>query len=613
MMRIEDQLSEERLKSAVNASAAPVPESFIWNTEQMIDRLPRKERYIVRNKLSVGLVLTIILCMLTVTAVAAALLTGWELVEQEVLPMALENDSGSAAPLIFTNEELQYIAALAEENGVTLGENVMLALENGLDVLEKEVFLDLAYSDFGPVPMQWTLEEQYWFGEAMVKLGLQKQNPHLLPGEGDLTEEEALRFALAHATRQPDDDRKAYLSDPAAYTLHRSYQMSYNHIDGTPTSPMWLFGFLEKDGPSYYQVLMDQQGGYIGVMWEDTTEYEGVNAAFSHEELARIAALAEENGIVLKDSILRALEKGEGYWEEEVIMDLAKSQFGPYPGQWTLEEQYWFEETLITIGFQDYNQCRVPGEGELTYEEACAKAIGYFMDEGWLTDPSILEDRTKYSLWRSYLAERLEDGSSADPMWHFQFAPRDINLPTLSVTMDHRGEVDGIGRMPGLEEQLAAGTLRWYEVQDRFTDVYGSLPTWTPEVFVAYVDALGRSDLTNISKGTQAYLNTKYILPPEGALTSDQATEISLARLNPDSSGEIRIGGIYCFEVDGRALWKVTIALNSSRISDMVELDCMTGEIVHMYKTDDEGGAVQFYVPKVVRDAIPTPNPEGNG
>lgn len=597
MTRMDDQL-----RAAVNASAASVPEDFIRNTERMIDHLPRKERYFMRSKLSAGLVLAIILCMLAATAVAAVLLTGRELVEQEVLPMALENDSSSAAPLTFTQEELQQIAALAEQNGVTLSEDTMLALKNGLTVLEKEIILDIVYDDLGPDPMLWTLEEQYWFYAAMVQLGVMKVNDHLLPGEGDLTEAEALAKAIEYVTAQPDD-RKAYLSDPEAYTLHRSYKMAY-HQDGSPSEPLWHFGFMQKNGPSYYEVLMDAQGNRIAVMWRDMTEHANVNDKFSNAELASIVALAEENGITLSDDILSSLEKGEGYWEEEVIMSLAKAQFGPYPGQWTLEEQYWFEETVVSIGFKDYNQCRIPGEGELTYEEAYAKAVQYLMDEGWLTDPAILEDRTKYELWRSYLAVRHEDGTIDAPVWNFRFEPREINLPMLSVSMDHTGEMTGIGRMPGLDERLAAGEIASYEVQDMFTTVYGSVPGWPPEAFVKYADALRRVGISN------SYTKANYILPPEGALTSEQAIDIAVKLIGGE---EIRVGGAYCFEVDGRAVWKVTIASDSNRISDMVEMDCMTGEILTVYETDPDGSAVQFYIPKSVWEATPTPNPEGNG
>ena len=595
---------DEQLKAAVRASAAPDPEDFLWNTEQMINRLPRKERIIVRNKLSFGLILAIILCMLTLTAVAAVLLTSQELVETEVLPMALENDHAHA-PLVFTNEELQRIAALAEENNITLGENTLMDLENGLDLPERKVIRELAYNTFGPEPMFWPLEEQYWFHQAMVELGILKTNDHLLPGADDLTETEAVARAkeeLLHRT----DSGVAFLDNPDAYRLARSYQLAYNE-DGQPTEKLWIIGFLDKERDFFYQVMLNQAGEYIGSRMDEQITH---NDTFSNEELQHIVALAEENGITLSSRILTALEKGEGYWEEEVIMSLAKSQFGPYPGQWTLEEQYWFEETLVAIGFQDANYCLIPGEGDLTYEEAYAKAIQYLADEGWAPDPAILEDRTKYGLWRTYQCVSAEAGGNEVPEWNFIFDPKDINLPTLSVLMNQSGGLENIGRMAGMEEQLAAGTLHANAVRDFFTEMYGSISGWPPEVFVEYVAALRQSDLTNISSGTQAYLDTQYIVPPKGSLTSGQAVEIAVALIG---GSEIRVGGAYCFEVDGRAIWKVTIASDSSRISDMVEMDAMTGDILEVYETEKQGGAAQFYVPHAVWTAIPTPNPEGNG
>ncbi len=607
---------DNRIKAAIRAEAAPVPEDFLWKTEQMIDRLPRKERIIVRNKLSVGLILTIILCMLTLTAVAAALLTGWELVQQEVLPMAVENDSGSA-PLTFTSEQLQYIADLAARNGVTLGENTRLALENGLDIREDELVRELAYNAFGPEPLYWSLEEQYWFHEAMVQLGVQKTNDHLLPGKDDLTEKEAIALALEHLSRQPDEyDRKNYLDDPDNYTVTRSYQKA-NDVHGNPVEKAWLIGFVEKDGPSWYQVLMDGEGKRIGVFWQDMTERSDVNTTFSNEELARIVALAEDNGITLSDNILRALEMGEGYWEQEVIMALAKAQFGPIPGQWTIEEQYWFEEMMIAIGFKEVNCCRLPAEGEMTYEDAYARAVALLQAEGWVDDPAWLDDRTLFDLHRTYeVSEEFGD----EPMWNFIFEPKQLDLPTLSVLMTATGEVEGIGRMPGLSEQLAAG-MPAISVIDVFTDVYGSVPSWTPEVFVAYVEALRQSDLSRSSQNVRLYLATEYILPPEGALTSEEAIAIAVQHLCGDSAASIRVGGAYCFRVDGGqpgsggARWKITIALDNNRISDMVELDAMTGEILEAYKTDPDGNGIQFYIPRQVYEApIPaTPEPPSFG
>lgn len=418
---------DERLKAAVTASAAPVPEDFLWNAEQMIDHLPRKERIIVRNKLSFGLVLAIILCMLTLTAVAAVLLTSQELVETEVLPMALENDTST------------------------------------------------------------------------------------------------------------------------------------------------------------------------------------INDTFTNEELAHIVALAEENGIKLSDSILRALEKGEGYWEEEVIMSLAKAQFGPYPGQWTLEEQYWFGEMTSIIGLADYNTYYIPSAGDMTYEVAYTKAKEYVAAKGH--DISLLDDRTQYALWRSCSAERNNEGDILCIWWNFWFEPLDVDLPSFDIELNEDGSLASFTHKPGMTETLNSSTLNCNDVQDYFTDIYGSRNKWSPEVFVEYVTVLRQTDLSNASRGIRAFAATQFCLPPEGALTADQA--LAIAQNTVGINNAINCS-FTCFMVDGRVCWKVTMCQYQQVVRDMVEMDAVTGEILEVYQSG-QGHTAQFYVPRSVWESTPEPAPEGLG
>ena len=419
---------DERLKAAVTASAAPVPEDFLQTTAQMIEHLPRKERIIVRNKLSFGLVLAIILCMLTLTAVAAVLLTGQELVETEVLPMALENDTST------------------------------------------------------------------------------------------------------------------------------------------------------------------------------------INDTFTNEELAHIVALAEENGIKLSDRILRALEKGEGYWEEEVIMSLAKSQFGPYPGQWTLEEQYWFEETVVAIGFKDYNRCHIPTEGEMSYEEAYTKAKGHIESQGY--DISHLDDRTKYALWRSCYADP-DDANIVHIWWNFWFEPLDADLPEFDLNMDASGGLTAFRHQPGLSEALASGTASFYELYDMYYAQCGTFADWSPEIFVAFQEDLQSIDADDYHhyKAVLAFKASTFILPPEGSLTAEQAYDLALQAVSrPDTTP----GGAACLLDDGRAIWKIML-YEKGVASWKVEVDCMTGKVLNVHPASEHGGAWQFYVPMSVEVTIPTPNPEGLG
>ena len=420
---------DKRLKAAVQASAAPVPEDFLRTTEQMIDRLPRKERIIVRNKLSFGLALAIILCMLTLTAVAAVLLTSQELVEQEVLPMALENDTST------------------------------------------------------------------------------------------------------------------------------------------------------------------------------------INDTFTNEELQRIVALAEENGIALSSRIMTALEKGEGYWEEEVIMSLAKAQFGPYPGQWTLEEQYWFEEMVVAVGFKEYNRCHIPGEGEMSYEEAYAKAKGHIEVQGY--DASLLDDRTKYALWRSCYADPDDETGGVHIWWYFWFEPMDADLPEFILYMDASGGLTDFQDRPGLSETLASGTATFYELYDLYYTQHGTFADWSPEVFVAFREDLQFIDSSKYQHypAVLAFQATTFILPPEGALTAEQASELAMQAVNrPDTAP----GGAACLLDNGRAIWKIML-YEDSVASWKIEVDCMTGEVLNIHPASETGGTWQFYVPMSVEVTIPTPNPDGNG
>ena len=73
----------------------------------------------MKKRLSIGLVLALLLCLLTLGALAAALLSGQEIIEGHLVPMAQENEKNK--PLgdeqVFTNAQLKQVLLLAEEGG----------------------------------------------------------------------------------------------------------------------------------------------------------------------------------------------------------------------------------------------------------------------------------------------------------------------------------------------------------------------------------------------------------------------------------------------------------------------------------------------------------------
>ena len=83
-----------------------------------------------KRKRFYGMVLAALLLLLAATAVAAAYLSAQQFVQQEVLPLAQENDADGYEEK-FSNQELAEIVRLARENGIALSDEMMAAFENG--------------------------------------------------------------------------------------------------------------------------------------------------------------------------------------------------------------------------------------------------------------------------------------------------------------------------------------------------------------------------------------------------------------------------------------------------------------------------------------------------
>lgn len=86
-----------------------------YNRKQIFSAIEGEEP--VKKKLTFGLVMALALVMITIGAMAAVLLSGKDLVDQKITPMA-EKTSDSR----FTPEEIDEILAFAEKNEITLSQ-----------------------------------------------------------------------------------------------------------------------------------------------------------------------------------------------------------------------------------------------------------------------------------------------------------------------------------------------------------------------------------------------------------------------------------------------------------------------------------------------------------
>lgn len=207
--------------------------------------------FMVKKKMFVGLIFAIVMMLLTVTAVAAVLLSGKDFVNQFLAPMSSETEEEQ-----WSEAELSQILTLAEENGVEITDEIRAAIESD-DPLYKEELLRLFMKiDLGFYPATWPLEAQAWYNELLVKYGLAEEQTRFLPAEGEISQEEALNIARKYILDKWNVD-----VGQGEYTLHQQYMLSEDDETGAVTK-IWDIEYESEDG-TFYVVCLRPDGSVI--------------------------------------------------------------------------------------------------------------------------------------------------------------------------------------------------------------------------------------------------------------------------------------------------------------------------------------------------------------
>lgn len=210
----------------------------------------------VKKKISVGLVLAFVLVLLTLTALAVALLTARDITEQYGIPMANQSEGNS-----YSVEETNILLELAKENGITLSENAMASIDkdlsNGIGYYKGEMLMALAKAEFGDDPGAWTLDEQKWFDDVGVAIGIVDQPQLALPNVDEITQEQAEQIAEDYIHNRYDSSLN--LLDSAKYS--KGVQYLDGNADGHYPGLYWSITYagLSVDTATY-QVFINSHG-----------------------------------------------------------------------------------------------------------------------------------------------------------------------------------------------------------------------------------------------------------------------------------------------------------------------------------------------------------------
>ena len=137
---MKDNRLEQRIQHSLNAELSGL-NTTSWQRNQFFENATGGNK--VKRKLTYSLVLAIVLLLIAATALAVALLSPKEIVEQVAVPVAQNNDHEN-----YTHEELAELIRTLNENGITLdeGSRIMRAFNAGHGYWEQDTIREICIS-----------------------------------------------------------------------------------------------------------------------------------------------------------------------------------------------------------------------------------------------------------------------------------------------------------------------------------------------------------------------------------------------------------------------------------------------------------------------------------
>lgn len=616
---MDERLMSQRITRAVESHCAHLRADPLL-AQKVIRAAERKEKPIVRSKMKFGLILALILMLLTATAVAAVLLTGMEVIQQEAVPLAQGNDGEIRPVEEYTYEELQSIVMTARENGIILDDDtsVMRALRNGEGYSEEETIMAICREAFGGLIYEWTVEERYFFAEMMIEIGWDNENNYPLPSENDLPSEEIRALAVETIHEHYGED--VHVEDRSLF--RRQEDLYLDSVDGVERNT-WTFTFYPRTlDESIYHVTMDGQGQWIdhsketGFNWEDYTELQLVQRVDSvyNYRYGGSGMTAWENDAWYAFGQRLSGAKHSGDWDEEY--DAYAASVYLLPGENDLTKQQAREIAFTDAGVKDYTSVTeiLLGKGsqriwKITFytSEKTGKQQKLSYEINSETREILRkDDLTAAKPWAAYVLYQTyegfvqeEDGLTPDEAiaiavkkLHAEFNDDTIPYMDESIyTIDARynsytggytvifnvkqlgyGRANVTVNANGTTSLVFANPcgLNGDTLFDCYSDVYGSCFQWDQSRWVEFGKAMQQYEPTTFEG--KLFKQTTYVDASTVKITRDEALDILWKEAQADHICAILI------DAEPNPVWKVRIS--TWPVTTLFEVDAMTGEIV---------------------------------
>ncbi len=463
----------------------------------------------VKKKLSIGLVLAIVLLLIAAAALGVTLvsqLTKPEVVqnvmEEKAVPLATNNDTGAAVNGMFSAEELAELVRELNENGITLDETniIMQLLQNGQSYYEEETIMEICRQAFGGNIGTWTLEQQDWYGRLMVKIGYLESYESCLPGEGNMTYEEAETFAFGKIRTEYGADLP--LEDRNIWQLERSFYLEY---PDDPEGETWFFELNPRD----------LEHGWYAVNFRD----------HDPEGTAEVRANVRDwTGHYSGDDLLEAFRSvygwRQGQWPEEAWqkLDMMMENAEIDPDSWYLQE-------LRAYRMTDYPE---PGDTDISRETAIRNAREAMEDPRAALDGAVLAEYDGERQWMvSFIIYSPEDGTKDDAAGLYVISVGSADGEIRNVRKQGLYDSEAFAYVPeAAYEKAWDGILRGDDVVRMATDAalekYPELDLTNEDKYELIADSFGSWYVTFRAKDVHL-ASVSVDFSPEGEILSVEA------------------------------------------------------------------------------------------
>ena len=335
---------------------------------------------------------------------------------------------------------------------------------------------------------------------------------------------------------------------------------------------------------------------------------EATQETFSNEELTQIILILNENGITLDEDtrIMKALENGEGYWEEETLMAICREAFGGLFYEWSIEEKHWFDNMTVKIGFKEKNPYLIPTEEDMTIPEAKAYAAKLLQDEYDVELPQQSDDTWQMIEW--FYAPWNDDSGTQPAQWKFEYIYRKTGETEYTVNFAKDGQVVKMSEssIHGEVSEVESFSMARQLIKNK----HGGISEWPVEAWAEYGRLI--APLNAETEGEWCWQNAGYQTPPENAISEQEAIRIAMESI--ELEGNV-LPQVICCKHNGMPIYKIRLSISfyGNAISAdydaiwCVEMDCVSGEVIDKREYHyAESDSMMMYVPFSVLDNVPT-------